>query len=156
MKIGIISDSHDHRTNIIKAVECFNDENVDRVIHAGDLVSPFTEREFKNLKSKMTAVFGNNDGEKFGLKNIFDIHLPPLELTLDDKKFIILHEPHNLDSLKKSKNYDVIIYGHIHIPKIEKENALIINPGETCCWISGKATVVILDTEKMEPRLIEL
>ena len=122
MKIGIISDSHDHRTNIIKAVECFNDENVNRVIHAGDIVSPFTEREFKNLKSKMTAVFGNNDGEKFGLKNIFDIHLPPLELTLDDKKFIILHEPHSLDSLKKSKNYDVIIYGNLHIPNIEKEN----------------------------------
>ena len=68
MKIGIISDSHDHRDNIIKAVKYFNDENVGMVIHAGDIVSPFTEKEFKKLESKMKAVFGNNDGEKFGLK----------------------------------------------------------------------------------------
>ena len=156
MKIGIISDSHDHRNNIIKAVECFNDENVGIVIHAGDIVSPFTEREFKKLKSKMKAVFGNNDGEKFGLKKFFDINLPPLELTLDDKKIIVMHEPYNLEALKNSNYYDVIIYGHLHEPYIEKGETTVVNPGETCCWITNKATVVILDTESMDTRLIEL
>jgi len=156
MKIGIISDSHDNREYIIKAVECFNDENVEMIIHAGDIVSPFTEREFKKLKSKMKAVFGNNDGERFGLKKVFDINLPPIELTLDNKKIIVMHEPHNIEALKESNHYDVIIYGHLHDSLIEKGKTTVINPGETCCWLTGKATVVILDTEFMETRLIEL
>ncbi len=156
MKIGIIADSHDHREYIIKSVECFNDENVEMVIHAGDIVSPFTEKEFKKLKSKMKAVFGNNDGERFGLKKFFDINLPPIELTLDNKKIIVMHEPHNIEALKESNHYDVIIYGHSHDSFIEKEKTTVINPGETCCWLTGKATVVILDTESMETRLIEL
>ena len=37
MKIGIITDSHDHRANLRKAVEIFNNANVDKVLHAGDL-----------------------------------------------------------------------------------------------------------------------
>ena len=89
MKIGIISDSHDHRENIKKTVKCLNDENVDMVLHGGDIVSPFTIREFEKLKSDMTAVFGNNDGEKEGLCQFFDIHNPPLELSLDNKKSLI-------------------------------------------------------------------
>ena len=156
MKIGIVSDSHDHRSNIINAVECFNDENVEMVIHAGDIVAPFTEREFRKLKSKMIAVFGNNDGERFGLKKFFDINLPPLELTLNSKKIVVMHEPFNLEALKKSNYYDIIIYGHLHEPLIEKGEVTVINPGETCTWLTGKATVVILDTESMETRLIEL
>ncbi len=156
MKIGIISDSHDHKENIIKAVECFNGEFVDLVIHAGDIVAPFTISEFKNLNSKMTAVFGNNDGERLGLSKVFDIQVPPIELTLDDKKFIVMHEPLNLNALKKCNYYNVIIYGHSHNPVIEKGETIVINPGESCAWLTGKATVAILDTISMATKIIEL
>lgn len=156
MKIGIISDSHDHKENIRKSVNCFNDESVNLVLHAGDIVAPFTIMEFKNLKSKMTAVFGNNDGERLGLSKVFDIQVPPIELTLDDKRFVLMHEPLNLDALKKSNYYNVIIYGHLHNRVIEKGETIVINPGESCAWLTGKATVAILDTSSMETRIIEL
>jgi len=40
MKIGLISDSHDHIDNIRKSVEVLKDRGVSLVIHAGDFVSP--------------------------------------------------------------------------------------------------------------------
>ena len=57
--IGIISDSHDNINAIRKAVELFNGKKVKAVLHAGDLVSPFTARAFKELESKLYFVFGN-------------------------------------------------------------------------------------------------
>jgi putative phosphoesterase len=49
MIIGIISDSHDNLTQIKIAVDIFNREKVELVLHAGDFVSPFTFLEFKKL-----------------------------------------------------------------------------------------------------------
>ena len=68
MKIGIMSDTHDHLPNIRKAIAVFNDEKVDMVIHCGDFVSLFVIKEFENLNSKIVGVLGNNDGEKTLLK----------------------------------------------------------------------------------------
>ena len=47
MKLGIISDSHENMPLIAKAVELFNHEEVDLVLHAGDFISPITAKEFK-------------------------------------------------------------------------------------------------------------
>jgi len=35
-----------------KAIKIFNDKNLDLVIHAGDLISPFTALEFQKLDSR--------------------------------------------------------------------------------------------------------
>ena len=65
MKIGIISDTHDDHGNVLAAIGIFNDAGVDTVLHAGDIISPFTARAFETLKSEhFIAVFGNNEGEK--------------------------------------------------------------------------------------------
>ncbi|HNR26026.1 MAG TPA: metallophosphoesterase family protein, partial [Methanobacteriaceae archaeon] len=50
MLIGIMSDSHDHIEAIRMVVNFFNQKKVDLVLHAGDLISPFTASEFKQLK----------------------------------------------------------------------------------------------------------
>jgi predicted phosphodiesterase len=42
MLIGIISDTHDDMSIIRKAVDLFNEREVGYVLHAGDLISPFT------------------------------------------------------------------------------------------------------------------
>ena len=157
MKIGILSDTHDNKDNIRKAVALFNSESVDIVLHAGDIVAPFTIQEFKNLKAEMKIVFGNNDGERLGLSKVFNIQVQPLELTIDNKKIIVMHEPFKVDALQKSGFFDVIIYGHTHKTVIDgRRDSLIINPGEVCGWLTGKGTVVILDTTSMEVNTIEL
>lgn len=49
MKIGILSDSHDNMPKLARAVELFNEEKVELVLHAGDLVSPITANELIRL-----------------------------------------------------------------------------------------------------------
>ncbi|MEJ2243776.1 MAG: metallophosphoesterase [Candidatus Bathyarchaeota archaeon] len=53
--------------------------------------------------------------------------------------------------------YDILITGHTHEAKIyRKGQMLVINPGETCGLLTGKSTIAILDTDKLEAEIIEL
>lgn len=157
MKIGIMADSHDHMDYLQKAVELFNKEKVDHVLHAGDYVAPFTKRIIDKLNMPFQGVLGNNDGEILGLKSAFgDITVAPRHLEIDGKKFCILHEPYNLEAIEKSGLFDYIIYGHIHKVDIREGPSTVINPGEVGGWLSGKATVVILDTSTGRIDLREL
>ena len=87
MKIGIMADSHDNLEKIAAAVEVFNNEKVELVLHAGDFIAPFTARPLKYLKCPLTGVFGNNDGEKFGLLKQFEgignIYKPPRIINIE-------------------------------------------------------------------------
>ncbi len=76
MKLGIISDTHDHLDHIRKAAEEFRKQEVDLVIHAGDYTSPPAVKALEGLKT--AGVFGNNDGEKKGDGGNFLYSLRPL------------------------------------------------------------------------------
>ncbi|MBN2010624.1 metallophosphoesterase [candidate division KSB1 bacterium] len=156
--VGIISDSHDNMTALQKAVDVFTQRGVDLVIHAGDLVAPFTARILKKLECPLIITFGNNDGELFGLKNVFQgqIFDPPHKIIVNNKKVLILHDPVLLDEFQAGDQFDVIIYGHLHKVDIRKGRPLIINPGESCGWVYGKSTIAIWDVETDNVELIEL
>jgi len=160
MKIGIISDTHDNMPKIAAAVRLFNDEGVALVLHAGDFISPITATEFAPLKAPFVGVFGNNDGERLYLTKRFEkigrIYPDHHEFEFEGKRGVIMHEPKFIDALVKSEAYDLVVYGHTHEIDIREGKTLVINPGEACGWISGKATVVILDTSSMSPKVIDL
>ena len=160
MKIGILSDTHDNLNAIAKAVDFFNQEHVAQVLHAGDIISPFTFNEFKRLKMPLWAVYGNNDGEKLLLKEkikgIGEIYEQFFVKEWEGKKIVVMHEPKFIDSLKNSGEYDLIVYGHTHKVDIQKGKALVFNPGECGGWITGKSTVGILDLGTLEVKLVEL
>lgn len=161
MKIGVMADSHENMPMIAKAIECFNQAQVDLVLHAGDIISPITCKEFKNLKSKLIAVFGNNDGEKPLLRKKFnelgiEIYPSPYELTIAEKRILLYHTPDFLDELIQSGAYDVIIYGHTHTVDIRKGKTLVINPGECGGWLNNKCTVGILNLPECEVEIVNL
>ncbi len=153
-----MSDSHDNLPALSQAVTLFNERAVGAVLHAGDLISPFTAKIMKKLQMEMFITFGNNDGEKLGLKALYgdDIHRPPLELTLDHKKIVLLHEPDNLSAIVASKHYDLIVYGHTHEIDIREEKPLVVNPGECGGWVTGNSTVTIWNTSTDKIEVIEL
>ncbi|HHT9110931.1 MAG TPA: metallophosphoesterase [Candidatus Brocadiaceae bacterium] len=156
MKIGIVADTHDNIIAVQKAVQYFNTQNLNYVIHAGDYVAPFSLRGFTKLRAKFIGVFGNNDGERKGLLTVCkDIHDPPFDIMLDNKHIIVTH---TIDSLyKRSLEYtDIVIYAHTHIPEIKRERTLFINPGECGGWLYGKNTVAILDIETFHADIIDL
>jgi len=116
MIIGILADTHDDMAAIKKAVEIFNAENVSRVIHAGDIVSPFTFEAFRELQCGMCGVFGNNDGDRLLLRQKSEgaFSPQPLILTLHGRRTVVVHEPDLVDALADSGHFDLVVYGHTH------------------------------------------
>ncbi|WP_457558000.1 metallophosphoesterase [Candidatus Harpocratesius sp.] len=155
MKIGILSDTHDYLPNISKAVDVFLNEKVCKIIHCGDYIAPFVIRAMTKLiehKIPVYGVFGNNDGERIGLKKItgkiIEFKGEFFEFTENYYKFAVYHgtDERILQNLIHSQFYDVLLTGHTHQIKIEKVGkTLLINPGETCGYLTGKATCAVLD-----------
>lgn len=152
MNIGLISDSHDHVSNIQKAVSYFKKIEVTTVLHAGDYCSPFTIEHFKGLN--LHGIFGNNDGDRFLLMKKFaaidaELHGDFYETGFDQLKIALYHGTYSgiTASLEKSGNYDVVISGHTHQPNLENVGpTLSINPGSVHGF-DADAMVATLDTE---------
>ena len=149
--IGIMSDSHDHLEAIKMAVEVFNQAGVDLVVHAGDLIAPFTAPEFAKLQAPLEAIFGNNDGEKQGLRTAYSeitVLADFKEIKFNGRKIALIHgtEEPLVEALTRSGKYDLVIRGHTHRMEITEGPTMVINPGETCGYLSGEKTVILLDT----------
>ncbi len=159
--IGIMSDSHDNRGNIKAAVQLFNELGCRLVIHAGDFVAPFAAGELLQLSCPVKAVFGNCDGEIKGLEKTVSsfgkIQPAPFRFRYAELEFLLTHTQFSLDIYIRSGKSDVIIYGHTHRPDIRRQGkTLIINPGETGGWVTGRATVAALDPETLEAEILPL
>lgn len=159
--IGILSDTHDNLTRVREAVRLFNDAGCDLVIHAGDFVAPFSAEELRNLRAPVKAVYGNCDGEKAGLAKTFqglgEIREAPFKFSHAGLRFLVCHLDGAVESHAASKGFDVVIYGHTHLPVVEsRDGVLLINPGEACGWLRGKCTVALLDPAARTAEIITL
>jgi putative phosphoesterase len=163
MKIGILSDTHDHMPNIDKAVEAFLKIGVDAVIHAGDFCSPFTLAQFKPLADrglKMYAVFGNNDGDRALLVRrggeFCSFADASRIVTLDGRTFAVMHYPDLADDLFRSGAYDVVVYGHDHKRRVEGGARKLLNPGTCAGYLAEAATIAILETSDLRVEILTL
>ena len=163
MKIGIMSDTHDRLDAVEKAIDLFNREKVEHVLHAGDLVSPFVAPKFARLNAKLHIVWGNNEGDKEFIRVKFgEIGITPLgnfaALELGGKKIALLHGTHDeiVGALLKSGAYDVVVRGHNHRVEIREGETLLVNPGEVCGYLTGRQTVAILNLTELEAEIFHL
>jgi len=159
MIVGIVSDSHDHQERTKAAVELFNSRGVGYVIHAGDIISPFTMFHLNSLSCDWIAVLGNNDGERSGL-SIFSegrVVEPPHLLALDGKRIVVVHDLAAIDMEQLVQSTDVVVHGHTHHMESRMEGGvLFVNPGECCGYLTGAATVALLDTASMKVQFVEI
>jgi putative phosphoesterase len=164
MIVGIMADTHDRLPLVDKAVNVLNEQNVELVLHAGDYIAPFVIPRFKPLRAKFVGVFGNNDGEKNGLKNKFkeinaEIHGSFAEVAVDGLRIAVLHgsEEELLQSLVDVEGYDIVIHGHTHEAKTyQKGKTLVINPGEVCGYLTERSTIALLNSQTKEVKIVEL
>lgn len=162
--IGIMSDSHDNMDAIKKAVKYFNEKKVKAVLHAGDIVSPFTVKAFQELEPKLYLVFGNNDGDRLVLSKWFgeigaEVCGDFADLTIDGLHIALLHGTNEalVKALAESGNFDVVIRGHTHKPGVKLVGSThVINPGECAGVLSGKATVAVLEVGNMNVEITTL
>ncbi len=151
MILGVVSDTHNHVDNVEKIIDIFNTNNVDKVIHTGDITQSKTLVRFKRLNCPLLGVYGNNDLEEPGLietakESGFRFQEPPLSFEIENRKIAIFHEPDEIESfIKKNPSINLIIHGHTHRYRNEMVGDVkIINPGECAGIIKGKNSVGLL------------
>jgi putative phosphoesterase len=155
-RIGIISDTHDRLDKVREAVILFNRLRPDRVVHCGDFVAQFVLREMGGLGVPVVAVYGNCDGDRAALQQRADelgfvLREGPFGFELGGKRIVVTHKP-----LSPAPDCDFYLHGHTHTPRHEGARPVIINPGEACGWLSGRATVATLDTETAAVEFFDL
>ena len=159
MLIAIMSDTHDDMQQIKKAVELINSRKAAHTLHAGDMVSPFTFEVMNELDCPFTGIFGNNDGDRVLLKEKSGgrMHIQPHMIEIHGKFIAMVHEPAAVEALALSGKYDLVIYGHTHLPYTKTEGrALVINPGKVARLHKGVSTMVFLDLATMQVEEVTL
>lgn len=161
MRVGIFADTHDHLDHIRRAVDEFNRRECELVVFAGDLVSTFAIPPLRKLKCPMIASFGDNEGNKLGIRGgmqiIGTVGEPPFGFrTADGTRFLLTHQRELLRG--QEEGCDVIVYAHTHKPRVSQDDAgrLLINPGETSGWTYGQPTIAVLDTKTRHVELVSL
>lgn len=160
MKVGILSDSHDHLSNLIAARERLKEARVEAAIHCGDFCAPFVLEELHALGIPVHGVFGNVDGDPFRMERLardrfsnVHLHGELAELELGGRRFAVTHYPTIADGLARSGKYDVVCYGHTHEAETRRVGScLVVNPGEIM-GRKGAPGFAILDTGELEVEL---
>ncbi|MHC4394077.1 MAG: metallophosphoesterase [Planctomycetota bacterium] len=163
MKIGIISDTHNHRANVLKAIKTFNEQKVGWILHAGDMTSENTAGEFAAVDgAKFIAVLGNCDSERDLLKSTIEsfggeLYDPSFSGQIDGKRVFMTHKPDVLEAAVESGKYDLVVYGHTHKQDIRKVGqTLVVNPGKAKSRLGGNVGVVIVELDDMNCEVIAL
>jgi uncharacterized protein len=156
MKIGIISDTHDHYDNVAKAIEVFRKHAVQTILHAGDMISAPTAQLFSELTGvQFIAVFGNCDIDRHLLRSTIEgfggvIHDLSYQGRLDGRTVFMAHVPQAVRQAAESGEFDLVVYGHTHRDDIQQiGKTLAVNPGEATNSRTGMGQVLILDTADM-------
>lgn len=160
MKIGVISDSHDHELNLEKVLEQLNDNKVEILIHCGDFCAPFMIKRLSEFNGEVYCVFGNID-DRYSSYKVANEHKINLQgdlavLDLAGKKIAVTHNPVFARGLAFTGDYDIVFYGHTHEASIDKiNNTLLGNLGEII-GRKNKPSYTIYDTELNEVKHIIL
>lgn len=175
MLLGIMSDSHDNVSLIIKSIDRLISNSVDEIIHLGDIISPFILRivkkeiDTRGVDLKITSILGNNDGDIYMLNKLFNEYGwrlldSPCIVEYEGKSLYLMHGYGSIDFTEKlarllfeKLDVDTLLYGHTHRLLIEKtDGRLLINPGEVCGYLTGRSTVILLNTRDLSTKIIEL
>jgi putative phosphoesterase len=160
MRIGVVSDTHNHLKNTRRIVDLLNRAGVSRVVHTGDITQAKTLRALSGLKAPLYAVYGNNDLERESLEATsreLDIHLvdPPLHLSWAGRRIVVVHDPLDLHP-QLIGDVDVAIHGHDHRHRDERHGeTLLFNPGECAGHMPGLNQVGVIDLVRLETRVLK-
>lgn len=160
MRVGIVSDTHNHLPNVGRIVELFNAARVEHVVHTGDITQPKTLAALSALDAPLCGVFGNNDLERPGLaeacrtfgQRFVD---PPLFADWGGRRLVVVHDPLDLSESLLAE-CEVALHGHDHRRSVaRRERALVVNPGECAGHIEGLNSVAVLDLASLDVEILE-
>ena len=147
MLIGLISDTHipDRARELPENVfDAF--ENVDLILHAGDLTSLSIIEKLENIAPVM-AVQGNMDrANGIDLPKATVVEAEGLKIGIVHGEVYPRGDTQQLIYLAQELNVDILVTGHSHQPKIEqKEGILLLNPGSPVVPRLADRTVMLVE-----------
>ena len=160
MRIGIVSDTHNHLRNVARIVELFASAGIERVVHTGDITQAKTLEPFATLALPFHGPYGNNYLERPNLESSarrLGLRLtdPPLRLEWAERRIVVVHDPKDL-TREHLEAADVALHGHDHRRTIEtRHGALVMNPGECAGHVPGLNAVGVLDLVSLESEILE-
>jgi putative phosphoesterase len=118
--IGVISDTH----NLLRPEAMTSLENVDLIIHAGDVCNSGILEELQMI-APVVVVRGNND------KGAWANDIPIYKAVEIEEVFIyVIHDIKEMCLYPAPNEINVVISGHSHQPFIREENNILyLNPG---------------------------
>jgi uncharacterized protein len=154
MRIGVVSDTHDRGEAIAEALRLLAEQQVDLILHCGDIESPDTVLLFRDIPTHF--VFGNWDKDRVRLtaaiKSIGGHHnesFGAIELGGKRVAWVHSHERHQLYQLEHSDYFDYVFYGHTHVREQHKTGRTVVaNPG--ALFRANPKTCIVLDTDTGE------
>lgn len=151
IRVGVISDTHGQlRPEAVAALE-----GSDLIVHAGDVGDGRILERLEEI-APVHAVRGNTD------KGPLAASLPLTQVVEvgGDVRLYVLHILDELDLDPAAAGMAAVIYGHTHVPKIERRGGVLyLNPGSAGPRrFTLPVTVARLEVEggRMEPKLVEL
>jgi len=161
--IGLISDTHvPARAREIPKEVFVVFEDVDFIVHAGDLVDLSVIDELEEI-APVLAVHGNMDGPEIRGK------LPKMNsVKVFERKIGVIHNPGALFGTRKMReialqnSFDALVFGHTHSSSIRWEGRrLFINPGSPTnpipSFISKPSVALLrLSKERVVPEIVQI
>lgn len=121
IRAGLISDTHGRLDP--RALDVFREAGVSAIFHAGDVGRVDVLWELEAV-APVTAVLGNVDREPLPGWRLEGL----ARVRVGGARVLIVHNIRDLAAIPD--DVDVIVYGHSHIPKIERRGSvLLVNPG---------------------------
>jgi putative phosphoesterase len=135
MRVGILSDTHSRHQIVQKALDLLKQQNIDLVLHCGDIEDIETVQLFRGFTTHF--VFGNCDCDKPALRQAIAemgaiLHEPFGQLELNGIKIAWTHgdDKRLLRDLEENGRYHFVFYGHSHQAEQHQSGATVVaNPG---------------------------
>ena len=142
MKLIFASDIHGSSYYANLLIEEYKKEKADKLILLGDVLyhgprnalpKDYQPMEVVNLlnqyKDEIICVRGNCDSEVDQMVLEFPIMASYTQLVVDNFTFFLTHgHLFEASNFNKGNNF-IYVYGHTHIPVVEKKDIVILNPG---------------------------
>ena len=152
MRFVAISDTHDNLQAIADLISALKGEKFEFVVHAGDIIAPFSMKALTELEKKIYFAFGNNDGERRLLTKIAEEKGWEIGDIVEFPDGVVYHgTDRRIVEILKKTNHRYLVIGHTHVAKVERvDGKIVINPGEVCGYQTGKRTFAIVEDESVD------
>lgn len=155
-KLGVISDTHGQAEFLLPAIEILASQQVDTVLHCGDIGSTQIVRLLSRWPTHY--VLGNCDHDRDATKLMeameglgHTLHGRFADLTLGGRRIALLHGDNTLRLLEviEGGEFDLVCSGHTHVAACQRRGrTVVLNPG--ALYRANPHTIAVVDLADMK------